>query len=73
MDLHIVEYERIIEEIDNALNEIQYEECISFDWADPDLTLNYPNVELHGEITPMTEFRPLLLEWINHRKQNKKA
>jgi len=66
-DLHIVECERIVEEINNALQGREYDECISFDWADPDLILNYPNVELYGEITSMTEFKSLLLEWIDYR------
>jgi len=72
-DLRTVEYEAIIREIDNALKGLQYDECISFDWQDPDLTLNYPNVELYGEETPMTEFRSLLVEWIAYCTQNEFA
>jgi hypothetical protein len=72
-DLDTVEYEAIIKEIDNALKGLPYDECICFDWADTDLTFNYPSVELCGEITLMTEFRLLLLEWIDYRKQNTMA
>ena len=71
-DIHIGECEYLIEELDKAQQGKQYEQYPSFDWADLDIELNYPNVQLYDVIIPITEFKLLLLEWIDfNRKYNK--